>query len=616
MSVPLNTVEEARSVLQRVWGYDHFRPGQEEVVRAVLAGKDTLALLPTGGGKSLCFQVPALAMGRLCLVVSPLIALMKDQVGRLRKLGIPAKAIVSTMTPAEIDNALESAALGKLAFLYVSPERLSSDLFQARLPRLPLGLIAVDEAHCISQWGYDFRPAYLNIGKVREARPDIPVLALTASATAAVAKDIMERLAFSQPHMVRGSFERPELTLWISSTEDKMGRLLRILKHVPGTTIVYVRDRRSTIRIASAIQQHGIQAGAYHAGLPAEERDRVQHAWTTGELRCMVATNAFGMGIDKADVRAVVHLEPPPDLESYYQEAGRAGRDGQASYAFLLTGPGDLERMHERLETSFPPLEDVRKVYQAFADTHGVALGSGLLENYPIDTRSLADRTNLPVLTVSHALKVLELDGRLALSDGVRSPSRVLIIADQRLVYGMRVNDGRLGPLLEALLRTYGGLFEEPVLIDELRLARALKWQVETVVSRLTELHRQEVISYKQRSDSPSATLLTPRSDARRLTIDPEALALRKQRAAERLKAMALFIEQTQECRSRMLIRYFGEEVNADCGTCDVCRAKKTTTPIGPALSHTGGPVVPTPDLLERLRWETDEHGSSMDIAE
>ena len=609
MSAAPAPVEDIHSVLERVWGYQRFRPRQEEIIRAALAGKDTLALLPTGGGKSLCFQVPALAMGGLCLVVSPLIALMKDQVSRLKKLGVPARAIISTMSAAEIDNALESAALGKYAFLYVSPERLASDLFLARLPRLPLCLIAVDEAHCISQWGYDFRPSYHNIGEVRKLRPEVPVLALTASATEAVAQDIMERLAFKAPHLIRGSFQRPELTLWISKGEDKQGRLLRVLRHVPGTAIVYVRERRSTTRIATLLQQQGVSAAAYHAGLASEERDRIQQQWTDGTLRCMVATNAFGMGIDKADVRVVVHLEPPPDLESYYQEAGRAGRDGQPSFAFLLTGPGDRKKMEERFTGSYPSLEHVRKVYQAFADVHGIALGSGLLETYPVDTRALAARTGLPALTISHSLKALELDGKLSLSDGVRSPSRVFIIADQRLIYGMRVNDSRNGPLLEALLRTYGGLYEEPVLIDELRLAKSLKWQSETVIKRLKEMDQQRVLSYKQRSDAPTATLLTPRADAQRMVLDPAALAQRKQRALDRMNAMIAFVDNNDECRSRRLIRYFGEEQSTDCGTCDVCQqrvAYKKSTISGASAAE---PLGLSQEAAKAMRWEMDEGG-------
>ena len=599
--------EDIHAVLQRVWGYPAFRPQQEAIIRAALAGTDTLALLPTGGGKSLCFQVPALAMGKLCLVVSPLIALMKDQVLRLKRLGVPARAIISTMTTSEIDNALESAALGKYAFLYVSPERLASELFLARLPRLPLGLIAVDEAHCISQWGYDFCPAYLRIAKVRELRPEVPVLALTASATTEVANDIMERLAFKAPNLIRGTFQRPELALWISHGEDKQGRMLRILTRTQGTAIVYVRDRRSTMRMATFLQQHGIGAAAYHAGLPAEERDRIQQAWTEGTLRCMVATNAFGMGIDKADVRVVIHLEPPPDLESYYQEAGRAGRDGQPAYAVLLNAPGDRQKLEERSSSSFPSLHDVRSVYQAFADIHGIAMGAGLLETYAVENSALAGRTGLAPVVVTHALKALELDGKLALSDGVHSPSRVLIIADHGLVYGKRVNDNRHGPLLEALLRTYGGLFEEPVVVDERRLAKTLEWQVETVVKRLKELAQQRVISYKQRSDSPSATLLTHRLDAQRLTLEPTALALRKQRAEARLKAMLQFVEEKDECRTRRLIRYFGETVEKDCGTCDICRARNAYGPPAKVNTVVSEPLGRSLPEQHRQRWEKDE---------
>ena len=496
---------DIHAVLKKVWGFDQFRPSQEEVINSVLAGRDTLALLPTGG-KSLCFQVPALSMGKLCLVVSPLIALMKDQVGRLRKQGVQARAIISSMTPAEIDNALESAAVGKLQFLYVSPERLASPLFLGRLPRLPLGLIAVDEAHCISQWGYDFRPAYLRIAAIRELRPEVPIIALTASATPAVATDIMEKLMFRDPKLVRGSFHRPELKLWVSNGEDKEGRLLKVARNVQGCGIVYVRTRRATMRLANMLVQNKIPTSAYHAGLPGEERDRIQQEWTSGAVRFMVATNAFGMGIDKADVRLVVHTEPPPDLESYYQEAGRAGRDGETAHAFLLTGPGDLERLQDQLAASFPSMTHVRSVYQAFADLHKIAMGSGFLETYEVDIRELARRTALPAVTVANSLKALELDGKLALSDGVRTPSRVLMIATQQVVYHTRVNDRRNGPMLEALLRLYGGLYEEPVVIDELRLARAAEWQVPTVLSRLT--HQPPPCSF--RVLTPSGWCSTP----------------------------------------------------------------------------------------------------------
>lgn len=603
---------DIHSVLRTHWGYDHFRPMQEEVIRSVLDGRDTLALLPTGGGKSLCFQVPALAMGKLCLVVSPLIALMKDQVERLRSMGISARAIVSGMSYAEIENALESAAVGKLSFLYVSPERLGSEIFQARLPRLPLALIAVDEAHCLSQWGYDFRPSYLKVREVREKRPEVPVLALTATATPRVALDIMDKLAFTKSNLLQGDFHRPELVLWASKGEDKLGRLLKITDNVPGTSIVYVRERRGTVRAARFLEQHGVQAAAYHAGLPGDERDRVQRAWTNGEVRCVAATNAFGMGIDKADVRAVIHLDPPSDLESYYQEAGRGGRDGKQAYAFLLIGPGDEDRLRERVRNAFPELKDIRRVYQAFADMNGIALGSGSMETYELDLRALAARTTLAVVTVSHAIKALELDGKLVLSEGARSPSRVLITANQGVVYNMRVNDSRTGPLIEALLRLHGGLFEEPAVIDENRIARLLDWHADTVRSRLHELDKLKVLSYRPRSDAPTITLLLPRQDAQRLTIDPAALRDREQRAIERMEAMLAYMNTTDRCRERMLLAYFGQVSDTDCGRCDVCKSRTATYGVKDTGSSTGvsEPLAHYERSVSEIRWEADEIGT------
>ncbi len=574
-------------------------------MRAVLKGDDTLALLPTGGGKSLCFQVPALAMGRMCLVVSPLIALMKDQVARLHAQGISAKAVMSGMAHAEIDNVLESAALGKLAFLYVSPERLGTDLFKARLSRMPVGLIAVDEAHCISQWGYDFRPAYLKVRELRETLPDVPVLALTASATSSVAADIMEKLGFRVPNIVRGSFQRPELVLWVSQGEDKQGRLLRILQNIPGTAIVYVRERKGTVRLARFLEMQGIAAAAYHAGLPGKERDRIQQAWTSNEVRCVVATNAFGMGIDKSDVRTVVHMDLPPDLESYYQEAGRGGRDGATAHAFLLMGPGDRARLEERVAASFPQLADVRRVYQAFADMNGIALGSGTLETYEVDLEALAKRTTLPLVTVANSLKTLEFDGRIALSEGLRSPSRVFILADPSVVYHLRVNDKRMGPVIEALLRLYGGLYEEPAIIDEIRLARLTEWNVDRVKARLTELDKQRVIVYRPSTDSPTLTLLQPRADAARITLDPASLKLRKDRAEARMNAMIDFVESTDRCRAATLLHYFDEPDPQDCGRCDVCQRRRAQNERREQFANE--PAVPYAMDIEAQRWANDE---------
>jgi ATP-dependent DNA helicase RecQ len=594
-------MRDIHEVLRSTWGFTAFRPMQEQVVRNVLAGRDTLALLPTGGGKSLCFQVPALAMERLCLVVSPLIALMNDQVERLRAHGIRATAITSGMEQREIDNALESAAVGRTAFLYVSPERLGSDLFQARLHRLPLGLLAVDEAHCISQWGYDFRPAYMLIAQVREKHPNVPVLALTASATPQVVQDIMERLAFRGRDLMRGSFHRPELALWISRGEDKMGRLLRIARQVEGSGIVYLRERKGTVRIAEFMQHHGIGAAAYHAGLPMEERERIQRAWTSGAIRFVAATNAFGMGIDKPDVRTVVHLAPPPDLESYYQEAGRAGRDGAAAHAFLLTHPGDEAVMRERMAAGFPTLPEVRRVYQAFADQHRIALGSGAFQAYDLDVRELARRTELPPVKVNGALKALELDGTIALSDGARTPSRVMMRASSGTVHGMRVNDARMGALLETLLRMYGGLYEEAAIVEEGRMAKHLGWSTDRVVHGLEELARQQVLHYRPRTDLPTATLLVPRRDAQRMELDKEALRAREERARERLEAMVRFTFTDDLCRAVTLLRYFGETMAAPCGRCDVCAGSSTKTYAAPTSA------LPLVTDVERMRWERDQ---------
>lgn len=567
---------------------------QEEVIRAVMAGKDTLALLPTGGGKSLCFQVPALAMGKLCLVVSPLIALMKDQVQRLKQLGVRAAAITSGMSHQEIDRALDSAAHGKLSFLYVSPERIGSELFTARLPRMPLGLIAVDEAHCISQWGYDFRPAYLLVAQLREVHPGVPVLALTASATPEVAKDIMQRLAFRKPNLMQGSFHRPELTLWTSRGENKLGRLRRIATKLQGSGIVYLRSRRGTVQTAQFLLQHGITAAAYHAGMPVEDRDRVQRQWATGEIRFVAATNAFGMGIDKADVRCVVHLEPPPDMESYYQEAGRAGRDGRPAYAVLLADAPDEQHLRDRLEASFPSLAEVRRVYQAFADQHRIALGSGQFEAYDLDLAQIARRTDIPAGTVQSALKALELDGGLALSDGARSPTRVMMRAAGNTVHDLRISNNRYAPLLEALLRNYGGLFEEPAIVDEERLAQQLARSVDQVRAMLRDLARDQVIFHYPRKDLPTATLLTPRRDAARLTLEPQALQARHERARERLDTMLDFTFREQGCRDAAVLRYFGQPTLARCGRCDNCKAVDRTS------------VVTEPTA----RWSADEAGT------
>jgi len=592
---------DLQEVLHSTWGFSAFRPVQEQVIAHVMAGRDTLALLPTGGGKSLCFQVPGLAMGGLCLVISPLVALMRDQVQALRARGVRARALTSDMSRQEIDITLDNAALGKVDFLYVAPERLGSELFAARLHRLPITLIAVDEAHCIRQWGYDFRPAYQRIAEVRAGFPTVPVIALTASATPAVAEDIMAKLKFRAPNMVHGSFHRPELVLWVYRTEDRIGRLLRICAKAEGAGIVYMRDRRGTVRIAQALQREGISAEAYHAGLSFAERDRVQQAWMQGALRVVVATNAFGMGIDKPDVRLVVHLEPPPDLESYYQEAGRAGRDGHRSFAILLTHPGDAERIRDKLLASFPRIEEVRLVYQAFADMHRIALGAGALEQYSIDLRGIAARTGLTPATVSHAFKALELDGALVLSEGARSPSRLFISAGHAAIHRLRMEDQRLGPLMECVLRLYGGLFEEAGIIEEERIAPLIQWSTNKVVKGLQEMEGLNLVSYRRRSEEPLATLLVPRRDAQLLMLERESLTARKERAMTRLDAVLNYAFGPVDCRSRVLLAYFGEPLTKDCGTCDRCKARARDEALPPGVIDQ--------EAMLRERWRIDEDG-------
>lgn len=598
---------DIHEVLRTHWGYTVFRPMQEDIVRSALAGNDTLALLPTGGGKSICFQVPALAIGGLCIVISPLIALMRDQVDRLRDMGISARMLVSGMSQGEIDNALESAALGKVSFLYLAPERIASEMFQARLPRMPLRLLAVDEAHCISQWGYDFRPSYQRIPYIREHFPDVPILALTATATKAAATDIMDRLGFREPHVIRGTMRRPELTFWVNRSEDKPGTLLRIMRRVEGSGIVYVRERRTTERLAAFLRAQGISAAAYHAGMDMGTRLDVQQRWTKGTVPVVVATNAFGMGIDKPDVRVVVHIDAPPDPESYYQEAGRAGRDGKPSHAILLTSRGDKERLEERILAGFPELEQVRRVYQSFANIHHIAHGAGCMETYALDLPTLARQANVDQSTAMHALKAMELDGIISLSEGARNPARVLITADRQAIHEVRMRDAKLAPVLEVLLRMYGGLFEAPVPIEENRIAAQLRMGAGTVVKALQRMQDQGLLTYSPRSDAPQVTLLQPRWDARVLKLDPNALVARKERAMARWKVMADHAFGSDRCREVMLLEYFGENAGGDCGRCDVCRDHGRRTD-----GYASGPMpVNTMSDVEQLRWQVDGDAAS-----
>ena len=570
-----------RQILQQFWGYTSFRPLQEDIVDAVLAGQDTLVLMPTGGGKSICFQVPALAMPGVCLVVTPLIALMKDQVGQLKRRGIPAAAIYAGMHAREIDTTLDNCIYGNTKFLYLSPERLRTELVIERVKQMSVCLLAVDEAHCVSAWGYDFRPPYLQIAELRELIPATPLIALTASATLDVQADIVDKLAM-RPHdgqgtrIFRQTFARPNLSYSVLQTEQKEDRLLRILNRVPGTGIVYVRSRRQTQRVASWLQRQGIAADYYHAGLSTQERSDRQDAWLQNQTRVIVSTNAFGMGIDKPDVRVVVHLDLPDSLEAYYQEAGRAGRDGQKAYAVMLYTPGDLEQLRQRTEQLYQPVEMLRRVYQALANYTAVPVGGGQFASYDFDMATFTHTYSLPPTETHYALKQLQLEGFVQLNDNYYHPSRLTILLDNRQLYEFQVMNPRLDPFLKMLLRYYGGeLFTDFITISESALARTFMINQPEIVALLEQLHQRGVVVYEKQKDKPQLTFLTPRLDAPTLPVNAAELNRRKELALRKVNAAILYTEHPTQCRTRLLQAYFGERTQERCGICDNCIKQK-----------------------------------------
>ncbi len=560
-------------ILAEYWGYEKFRPLQEEIIQSVLTGNDTLALLPTGGGKSLCFQVPTMAMEGLCLVVSPLIALMKDQVQQLQDRGIRAAAVYSGQTKADIDRIIDNAVFGHLQFLYVSPERLKTEILRERLPKMPLRLIAIDEAHCISQWGYDFRPAYLEIANVRELAPNVPIIALTATATPKVAKDIQEKLSFrAGSQTLSKSFVRPNLAYVVRKAEGKIAQLHRILERVPGSAVIYVRNRRRCKEIAIELVRRKVRASFYHAGLNMEDRSARQEAWIKGQIRVMVATNAFGMGIDKADVRSVIHLELPDSLEAYFQEAGRAGRDGNKAYAVLLYSPHDKERLEKYLERSFPEMDKIRRVYRALGSYLQLATGGGLGEGFDFDLTQFAETYQLDAIVVHHCLKVLEQEGWLAVSDAVYIPADLQIIVNKDILYDYQLKNSKHDQILKIVLRSYQGAFNHPVKLKEKQLAKFLKISTGELRKGLLSMHKAGIIRYQPAKDRPQIVFLQERVPAENLRIDYAAYKERKQRQTLRLRAAVSYAE-SDVCRTQQLVRYFGERDAARCGICDVCLA-------------------------------------------
>jgi ATP-dependent DNA helicase RecQ len=557
-------------ILQQYWGYDQFRPAQLETIQSVLEGTDTLTLLPTGGGKSICFQVPALCKPGICIVVSPLIALMKDQVESLQKRGIRAAAIYSGMHYSEIDRILDNCIHGDIKLLYLSPERLTTELAVERIKQMNVNLLTVDEAHCISQWGYDFRPPYLEIAAIREWMPGVPVLALTATATPPVVEDIQEKLAFKDQQVFQNSFVRSNLAYVVLQEEDKEGKLVEILKKIKGTAVVYARNRRKTKEVAWMLRQRGIQADFYHAGLSTEVRAARQEAWINDRCRVIVSTNAFGMGIDKPNVRVVVHLDLPDSMEAYFQEAGRAGRDGKKAYAVLLYNSMDPKRLEQQYQLAFPPMEEIRRVYRALGSYLQLAVGSGQHQIFDFDIIPFCQAFQLKATRTLSCLKILELEGWLTLTDAVFVPSMLKIIVSKDELYDYQLRNPKLDAILKTILRTYQGAFNNYIRIREGQLAKFLKQSVSRLQSALEKMHREGIIHYQPQKDKPQLILLQERVDADNLTIDQQLYNFRKNRHYERIQKAINYAEQAV-CRSQQLLRYFGETDSPKCGICDVC---------------------------------------------
>ena len=560
-----------RKILKQYWGYDNFRGIQEDIIRSIGEGRDTLGLMPTGGGKSITFQVPALAQEGLCLVITPLIALMKDQVRNLRERGIKATAIYSGMTREEIVIALENCIFGNYKFLYVSPERLDTEIFQIKLRSMHVSLITVDESHCISQWGYDFRPAYLKIADIRQLLPGVPVIALTATATPEVVSDIQQRLQFRQENVFRMSFERKNLAYVVRHTEDKESELLHILQRVDGSGIVYTRNRKKTKEISLFLNRNHITATFYHAGLNDETKDSRQKAWLKGEFRVMVATNAFGMGIDKPDVRVVIHADVPDSPEAYFQEAGRAGRDGMKAYAVLLFCARDKITLKQRVSDTFPEKSYIRKIYEDINFYYQMAMGDGRGCTFAFNIDEFCRNfKHFPVQTDS-ALKILTRAGYLEYTDEQDNASRIMFTINKEELYRIREQSEDTEKLLRILLRSYTGLFTDYAYISEDNLSTRSGLSKQQIYETLLSLSRQHILHYIPAKKTPYIIYTRERQETERVYLSKEVYEDRKESYVQRINAMIEYAESENRCRSRMLLRYFGEKNEHNCGQCDVC---------------------------------------------
>lgn len=576
-------------VLKEYWGYDGFRPMQEEIITAALEGKDVLAIMPTGGGKSICFQVPGLMRDGITLVVTPLIALMKDQVQNLNDRGVRALAIHAGMSRHEVDLALNNAAYGDYKFLYLSPERLGTQLFRSYIDVLDVSFIVVDEAHCISQWGYDFRPDYLRIGELRE-RIDAPVIAVTATATPSVAQDIMERLGFKEKLLLKSGFERPNLSYIVRQVEDKYSQILNICNGVPGTGIVYARNRRKCEELSEFLKAQGVSASFYHAGLGGQARAERQAAWKSGAVRVMVCTNAFGMGIDKPDVRFVVHYDLPESPEAYFQEAGRAGRDGKRSFAVQLWNSVDVRRAKQIEDVSFPSLEYIEDVYQKLHAFFEIPYDTGMGRQLKFKIEDFCKRFGLQRAPAFYALKYLERTEHLTYSEEVDIPTKVRINVDRKSLYDVELADQGQANVLEALMRSYTGIFSFLQQIDEEYVARRAGQTVPQLRQSLYGLSLAHVISYVPTDHSDVVVLHHDRLRPGNVNLMPSRYAMLRESFHARAEAMLEYVSETSECRSRYLLRYFGQTEAADCGTCDVCRARRASAPVHEPVEGTDKP--------------------------
>jgi ATP-dependent DNA helicase RecQ len=601
--------EAALNILQQYWHHNSFRPQQEEIIQSVLDGKDTLALLPTGGGKSICFQVPALLKDGLCLVISPLIALMKDQVENLQKRGVAAEAIHSGITFYEVKQTLQNAVHGAYKFLYLSPERLETNLFKEFLYHLHINLIAVDEAHCVSQWGYDFRPPYLRIANLREELPNVPMLALTASATPLVQNDIVDKLKLNHANIFRQSFEKPNLSYSVFKVHSKINKVFDIINGVQGSSIIYCRSRRLTKEVAHLLSLQNIAVDFYHAGLSQEERNHKQEAWINNKIRVIVCTNAFGMGIDKADVRTVIHYDTPDCIENYYQEAGRAGRDGKKAYAVLLYLPEDASDLEALPGVRFPVMYDIRKVYQSLVDYLQIPVGSGEGCYYDFDLNEFVKNFKLDVHLVINTLKVLEQEGHLSFNENIFLPSQVKFIITKDLLIDFEQSHPDLEPVMKCLLRTYEGVYDNRVSVHEKQIAKLTSKKIEDVKNELLQLNALGLIEYLPQKETPQIYFILDRAPAQFLYINHENYLHRKQQFELRTETMLRYLHLQKECRSKYISAYFGDTLIKDCGICDVCLQKKSHAITESEFNkiqrsifqHVNGKTISVKELLQQL---------------